>query len=202
MPDVTQMIADTAARYGVAPVLAIEVATAESGLNPNTGDSPSGAIGLFQLMPATAAQLGVDPRDPAQNIDGGVRYLRQMLGQFGDIAAALGAYNWGPGAVSGAIGKYGADWLSHAPSETRNYVAKILGNLGTQYTVSVAPPPASADDTGAFRAGSSFRASVTADEPDIYASSMMPPEAESGIGKYLLWGVVGIFALWIFEEAI
>lgn len=185
MPDFAQIIADTAARYGVAPALAIEVATAESGMNANTPDSSAGAIGMFQLMPATAAQLGVDPRDPVQNIDGGVRYLRQMLGQFSDVAAALGAYNWGPGAVSGAIAKYGADWLAHAPSETRSYVAKILGNLGTQYSVSVGVPTATAD---------SFYASAAMDATDA-----IPPD--SGIGKYLLWGALGIFALWLFEEA-
>src|SRR6266404_3702486 len=172
MPDFAQIIADTAARYGVAPALAIEVATAESGMNANTPDSSAGAIGLFQLMPATAAQMGVDPRDPVQNIDGGVRYLRQMLARFSDVAAALGAYNWGPGAVSGAIAKYGPDWLSHAPSETRSYVARILGNLGTQYSVSAGPsaPPGQTDSTNSFTA------------------------TDSGIGKYLLWGAIGIFA--------
>jgi len=187
MADFAQIIADTAARYGVAPALAIEVATAESGMNANTPDSSAGAIGIFQLMPSTAAQMGVDPRDPMQNIDGGVRYLRQMLSQFSDVAAALGAYNWGPGAVSGAIAKYGADWLSHAPSETRNYVAKILGNLGTQYSVSVGPSalPSQTD---------SFTASVMMDATD----AILP---DSGIGKYLLWGALGIFALWLFEEA-
>src|SRR5579864_15897 len=98
--DVTQQIVQTANRYGVDPALAIEVDTAESRMNPNTPDSSAGAIGIFQLEPSTAAQLGVDPRDPVQNIDGGVRYLQQMLSRFSDVSEALGAYDWGPGNVS------------------------------------------------------------------------------------------------------
>jgi soluble lytic murein transglycosylase-like protein len=181
--DVAQQIVATAQQYGVDPALAIEVATAESGMNPNVGDSSAGAIGIFQLEPPTAAQLGVDPRDPLQNIDGGVRYLRQMLGKFPDVGAALGAYDWGPGNVAGALAKYGAGWLVHAPSETQSYVAKILGNLSSQYTVSAGPAPA--DTSG------SFRASVSAD-----AFSPAPV----GFGGMLLLAL-GIFFLWTFEES-
>ena len=80
----------------------------------------------MQLEPATAAQLGVHPYDLAQNIRGGVQYLGQQLARFGDPALALAAYNWGPARVASAIAIYGSDWLSHAPSETRAYVSKIL----------------------------------------------------------------------------
>jgi len=131
-------IAAEAQRQGVDPALAIEVANAESGLNPNVPDSPAGAIGLFQLEPATAAQLGVDPRSVSQNISGGIRYLGMMIAQFGSTAAGLAAYNWGPGNLGGAMQKFGAGWAQHLPAETANYVAKILRNVA-RYTATVTP---------------------------------------------------------------
>jgi soluble lytic murein transglycosylase-like protein len=83
-------------------------------------------MGLTQLMPATAASLGVtDPYDPVQSLDGGARYLRQMLDRFGgDPAKALAAYNAGPGAVArfGGVPPY---------QETQNYVRNILGGATT-----------------------------------------------------------------------
>lgn len=138
MATIADLITQEAQSQGVDPNLAIEVANAESGLNPNTPDSPAGAVGLFQLEPATAAQLGVNPRDVTQNIHGGVTYLRQMLAQFGNVATALAAYNWGPGNVTTALSQWGASFLSHAPAETQSYVAKILSALG-QYTATVSP---------------------------------------------------------------
>jgi soluble lytic murein transglycosylase-like protein len=93
-------LADAAAdRYGLPKALVRSVMSAESGLQPNAL-SPKGAIGLMQLMPGTAQELGVDPRDPAQNVDAGVRYLRQLLEKYdGGLWHALAAYNAGPGAV-------------------------------------------------------------------------------------------------------
>ena len=127
-------IYNNAIAQGLDPQLALEVAIQESGLNPGAVSS-AGAIGLYQLMPDTAAGLGVDPTDISQNIAGGQSYLSQMLSQFGgDISAALAAYNWGPGNVQNAMNEYGAGWLSYAPAETQNYVASITGNLGSQYS--------------------------------------------------------------------
>jgi len=92
------LISAAATKYGVPPSLALAVATRESGLNQSAVGT-SGEKGVFQLMPGTAAQLGVDPANLDQNIDGGVRYLSQMYSQFGDWHTALEAYNGGPGNV-------------------------------------------------------------------------------------------------------
>ena len=113
----------SAQRNGVDPNLVRAVAIAESDMNQDE-ISPVGAIGVMQLMPETAEYLGVDPYDEAQNIEGGVRFLRQMLDQFGgNVPIALAAYNAGPAAVQryGGIPPY---------SETQNYVGRILDIMG------------------------------------------------------------------------
>jgi soluble lytic murein transglycosylase-like protein len=118
------MIAEAAQRHGLDERILTELVRQESGFDPNA-TSPAGARGLTQLMPGTAASLGVtDPTDPAQAIDGGARYLRQQLDAFGgDYAKALAAYNAGPGAVQryGGVPPYG---------ETQHYVSTILGKAG------------------------------------------------------------------------
>lgn len=93
------VISAAAQRHGVDADLVHAVIRAES--NYRSGcRSTAGAMGLMQLMPGTARSLGVsDPWDPAQNVDGGVRYLRQQLDRFGEVDLALAAYNAGPGAV-------------------------------------------------------------------------------------------------------
>ena len=91
------LIGNAAKRFGVDPGLLAGLVSVESSFNKNAV-SGSGAIGLGQLMPATARELGVDPNDPKQNVEGAAKYLRQMMDTFGgDLTAGLRAYNQGPG---------------------------------------------------------------------------------------------------------
>ena len=148
--DLRSLAQQTAQRHGVPVNLFEGLIQQESAWRPGAVSS-SGAIGLGQLMPATAKGLGVDPRDPAQNLDGSARYLKQQLNRFGSPELALAAYNAGPGAVSrhGGIPPY---------QETRNYVQKVMGyagsgigspaGTGTGLGVSPQPAPASGNDGG------------------------------------------------------
>jgi soluble lytic murein transglycosylase-like protein len=112
-------ITAAAQRHGVDPALLAGLVRQESNFDPNAG-SPAGARGLTQLMPGTAAGLGVtDVTDPLQSLDGGAKYLKQQLDAFGgDVTKALAAYNAGPGAVQryGGVPPY---------AETQNYVQKV-----------------------------------------------------------------------------
>ena len=115
---VTVSVAQVEREYGLPSGIVDAVMYQESRGRMNAV-SPKGALGLMQLMPGTAAQLGVNPYDADQNIRGGARYLRQQIDRFGSIPLALAAYNAGPGAVLryGGIPPY---------RETQNYVATIL----------------------------------------------------------------------------
>lgn len=134
--DIQQQIVSTAPSYGIDPTLALNVAHAESAFNPSAVSS-AGAIGVFQLMPATAAGLGVNPYDATQNINGGLSYLSSLISEFGNTSQALAAYNWGPGNVSNAIANYGDDWFDHLPTVTQNYVSGILGSSPDSSATSV-----------------------------------------------------------------
>ena len=115
----SQLVKAASDKYQVDPKLVSAVAEVESGGNQGV-QSPAGAIGVMQLMPDTAASLGVNPYDKQQNIEGGAKYLRQMLDNFGgDVKKAVAAYNAGPNAVK----KYGG--VPPYP-ETQDYVDKVL----------------------------------------------------------------------------
>jgi soluble lytic murein transglycosylase-like protein len=118
-------IEDAAARHNVDPNLVRAVIKVESNFNPHAV-SRKGAMGLMQLMPATARELNVsDAFDPAQNVDAGVRHLRALLNNFGgDARLALAAYNAGQGAVvrQGGVPHY---------AETQNYVKRITELYGS-----------------------------------------------------------------------
>lgn len=117
--DYRQAARDAARKYGIDPDMFLRLIQQESSFRPDVV-SPKGAIGLGQLMPATAKELGVDPTDPMQNLEGAAKYLSQQLKRFGDPSLALAAYNAGPTRVAR---------LGRVPNiaETQNYVKKILG---------------------------------------------------------------------------
>jgi soluble lytic murein transglycosylase-like protein len=111
-------ITKSAANYDLDPALIRAVIQVESNRNPEAV-SPAGAQGLMQLMPKTAAEMGVtNPFDPAQNIEGGSRYLRQLLNRYqGNRRLALAAYNWGMGNLEKRP--------EALPQETQQYIIKV-----------------------------------------------------------------------------
>lgn len=130
-----EVIAEAASTYGVSPDLVKAVIQTESAFNP-FAVSPVGALGLMQLMPVTAAYLGVaDPFDPRQNVNGGVKYLSILLDRFnGNVALALAGYNAGPTAVARHRG---------IPPfrETRGYVQKIRALVADTHSAFSIPEP-------------------------------------------------------------
>ena len=140
--DIQQMIQNASASTGVEMPLIEAVIKNESGFNPNA-TSPVGAQGLMQLMPGTAAGLGVaDSFDPQQNINGGAKYLRGLLDEFhGNLPQTIAAYNAGPGAVQkyGGIPPY---------AETKNYVNNVMASYESyraQGALAAASPEAKAN---------------------------------------------------------
>lgn len=120
--DPRQLVTEAALRHGLPPEFVHAVAWAESGYRPDAV-SPKGAVGIMQLMPATAALLGADPRNPDENVDAGVRFLRDLLLRYrsspNPVRRALAAYNAGPGAVEryNGLPPY---------RETLNYVERVI----------------------------------------------------------------------------
>lgn len=134
---VFDLIADTAGRYGVPLELASAVAWQESRYNQDARGA-AGEVGMFQLMPGTAADLGVNPYDLRQNVEGGIRYLREQFERFGDWTTALIAYNAGPGNVSRGT----------VPRASRDYASSVLARVGANPATRTQAPA-----TPATRAG-------------------------------------------------
>lgn len=116
--DFESIVREAGGKYGVDPSLIRAVMNVESGGNP-MAVSRAGAKGLMQLMPGTAAELGVaNPFDPAENIMGGTRYLRQLLDRYrGDTKLALAAYNWGMGNLEKRP--------EAMPKETKSFISRV-----------------------------------------------------------------------------
>ena len=116
---ISQMLDEAAVRHGLPAAFVRSVAKAESGMRADAV-SPAGAIGVMQLMPATAASMNADPKNAEQNIEAGTRYLRNLLLKYdGNAVMALAAYNAGPGAV---------DQFHGVPpyAETVTYVHRVI----------------------------------------------------------------------------
>jgi Transglycosylase SLT domain len=145
-PEIDRAIDQAASRHNVDPNLVRALVKVESNFNPNAV-SPKGAMGLMQLMPQTARQLKLkNPFNPEENIDAGVRHLKNLLDSYGgDVRLSLAAYNAGTGAVtrSSGIPKF---------AETRNYVKRITqlygGNLGSSYFPGTSPVRVQRDARG------------------------------------------------------
>lgn len=119
--DVDSAINEMAEKYNLDPALLAAMAEQESGFN-QSAQSEAGAMGIMQLMPGTAEGLGVDPSDLRGNLEGGAKYLRQMLDKYdGDVEKALAAYNAGPGSLDSVNGD-----ISKLSGETKKYVPSVM----------------------------------------------------------------------------
>lgn len=151
--DLTELVKETSGRYRLDPDLVNSVIKAESAFNSHAV-SPKGAQGLMQLMPGTASQLGVpNAFDPQANVDGGTRYLRELLEKYNfDIAKALAAYNAGPQRV---------DHYRGIPPyyETRAYVAKIVRDFNKKKAAQL--KTATASKTAPAKAATPKKASTS-----------------------------------------
>lgn len=161
MPTTTEiqaMIVAAAQSSGVDPDLALELATQESGLNPNAAGThrPDPEVGVMQLLPSSFP--GVNIWDLQTNISSGVSYLGQMIARFGDVMAGVAAYNWGPSGVSKAIAQYGHTvgdsgypaWLEapSTPASVFNYVSRIFSALPASQTEYFTQPAPAAPPSG------------------------------------------------------
>jgi soluble lytic murein transglycosylase-like protein len=123
--EIEQFIRWLAPQFGLDAELHLRQCHAESNFN-QAAISPCGAVGLMQLMPATAAELKVDPKDWRQNVTGALKYMARLKAKYGEYPKALAAYNWGGGHLDKCIAAHGDKWREHLPAETSAYLLKIL----------------------------------------------------------------------------
>ena len=126
--DVQGIVWQEAARQGIDPALVLAVIAQESA-GRKDAKSRAGALGLMQLMPATAKDLRVNPRCPRQNVKGGVAYLKRLLHKYGDVRLALAAYNWGPGNVDAWLKTGLGSKGQPMPRETQEYAPGVLARI-------------------------------------------------------------------------
>lgn len=150
---------------GLDPKLVLRLVGKESGGN-QSALSPKGALGRFQLMPGTAKELGVNPNDPMQNIEGGLTYLKQQMDRFGSLPLALAAYNAGPGSVSkhGGIPPF---------KETQNYVQSILSGYNGTGLYEASPAAMARMEAGGTGAQSAISAGEIGGMTDRTASEVL-----------------------------
>ena len=122
MDAIAQQIVTIAKEAGYPPGLLLAQAWQESTFNPQA-KSPTGAAGLFQFMPATAAQYQVDVNDVTSSIKGAITYMQALFYRYaGNKAKALAAYNWGMGNLDSLLRKHPDDWQAFLPAETKGYL--------------------------------------------------------------------------------
>jgi transglycosylase-like protein with SLT domain len=177
--ELEQEAAKDAHNYGIDPVIFVAQINQESGFNPHARNAVSGAAGIAQFMPATAAGYGIDPYDPIAALDAAAKYDRSSLTQFSlkttsggysqeDYSKMLAAYNWGGGNLQDDISAHGPNWLQYAPLETQNYIKNILGNQSLpQGVVAIGGPsgPVSGAVAGAVSAAQGAAKEVAASDP-------------------------------------
>jgi hypothetical protein len=183
--DYIKAISDTEAKYDLKPGVLKKLIEVESGGNLNAR-SPKGALGLTQLMPETAKEMGVDPHDPLQNIEGGARYLKQGLDKFnGNYAQAIAGYNAGHNNKAVEAMDYNA-----LPNETKKYANQFL-----DFIVS----PANADETP-YQENKITWDNPTASQPtnkivwdkDIKTTTANEPKKELTLGEMTRTGISNI----------
>ena len=187
---VQSLIVAAAQAAGLSPQLALAVANQESGFNQGARGA-AGEIGVFQLMPATAASLGVNPTDLSQNIQGGVAYLALQLSTFADPWQAVAAYNCGPACVQNAIAAGGANWFAYVPASTRSYVIAVVGSAPPTSSVTAASAaPVPVTNVPAPQPIDSADLSASSAGPDLSALFLAPS------GGFSAWApVAGIATL-------
>ena len=153
------------------------VMMAESSGQVSPPDAGKGAIGPMQLMPKTASGRGIDPNDPAQNIEGGSAYLGELKRKYKDTRKALAAYNWGPGKLDKDINKTGSNWEQGLPKETKDFLATVTSKMAGQNS----PSPVNIQNLNVTLPNVSNAAQFKAEIGGISKNTTLTTNAASGM---------------------